>query len=603
MSKTHLVKSIVFGGKLSFAFLVAGALAGFSLNAQRPVKDRKGPALSSTVVARRGVDRITAAQMRSFLSFIAADEMEGRDTPSRGLDLTAQFLAINLARWGFKPAGSDGSFFQPIALRHTNVDSAGTFVELNGQRFKEGEEYIPSPVAGSVSGELIFAGNGWLIKSKDVDAYKGVDARGKVAVIFAPPGGYPRMLRQRESLGKQGEDWMNATDYALKQGVAGIVYVPDFQFLANWESNRQRIMERGLMLPDKFFKPGENQIPSIIASPKLANAIFQGEAQNAAALFESAYGSGAVLANSFALTSEKRLRINVATKTDSVKTSNIVAVWQGDDPVLQAEYVALGAHYDHLGIGNPIKGDSIYNGADDNASGTTSLLAMAEALAQAPSRPKRSILFVWHCGEEKGLWGSRYFTENPTVALDQVVTEINLDMIGRSKRDGDTNPRNQNLSGPNEIYVIGRSLMSTQLGELIETVNKSFLNLAYNFRYDDLDDPNRFFFRSDHYSYARKGIPIIAFFDGIHEDYHQPGDSSEKIDYQKLEKVTKTIYMTMWEIANTPTRPKVDKPLPARLTSCRCPARRAVTAYVGGCAHLPTPIHSLTLRGRREVTS
>ena len=146
------------------------------------------------------------------------------------------------------------------------------------------------------------------------------------------------------------------------------------------------------------------------------------------------------------------------------------------------------------------------------------------------------------------------------------MTQINIDMIGRSKKEGDTNPRNKELSGPNEIYVIGSKMMSTELGDLTEAVNKQYLNITYDYRYDDPNDPNRFFFRSDHYNYARKGIPIVFFFDGEHEDYHRPGDSVDKIDFQKMEKVARTVYMMLWEIANRPTRPKVDKQLPAQLS-------------------------------------
>jgi Zn-dependent M28 family amino/carboxypeptidase len=264
---------------------------------------------------------------------------------------------------------------------------------------------------------------------------------------------------------------------------------------------------------------------------------------------------------------QKKITMSVANNVEIVPTQNVVAVWEGSDPVLKNEYVALGAHYDHVGSGCPPNGtDTICNGADDDGSGTTALLAMAEALAKAPTRPKRSVLFVWHCGEEKGLWGSRYFTEYPTIPLNQVVAQLNIDMIGRSKKEGDTNPRNTDLTGPDAVYLIGSTMMSTELGELVNNVNKSFLNLTFDTRYDDPKDPHRFFFRSDHYNYARKGIPIIFFFDGEHEDYHRAGDSADKIDYQKMEKITRTIYMTLWEIANRPARLKVDKPLPTQIT-------------------------------------
>jgi Zn-dependent M28 family amino/carboxypeptidase len=209
----------------------------------------------------------------------------------------------------------------------------------------------------------------------------------------------------------------------------------------------------------------------------------------------------------------------------------------------------------------------VFNGADDDGSGTTALLAMAEALAHATVRPKRSTLFVWHCGEEKGLWGSRYFTNYPTVPIDHIIAQLNIDMIGRSRKDDDTNPRNNSLTGPNAVYVIGSTMMSTELGELTQSINKAYLNLTFDLRYDDPADPNRFFYRSDHYNYARKGIPIIFFFDGVHEDYHQLGDSPDKIDYGKMQKITRTIYLMLWELGNRPTRPKVDKPLPAQLSA------------------------------------
>jgi Zn-dependent M28 family amino/carboxypeptidase len=241
----------------------------------------------------------------------------------------------------------------------------------------------------------------------------------------------------------------------------------------------------------------------------------------------------------------------------------VVAVWEGSDAKLKSEYVAVGAHYDHVGICAAGTADPICNGADDDGSGTTAMLAMAEALARAKQRPKRSVLFVWHCGEEKGLWGSRYFAENPTIPLANIVTQLNMDMIGRSKKEGDTKPQNQTLSGPNTVYVIGSKMMSTELGELSERVNASYLNLQLDYRYDDPADPNRFFFRSDHINYARKGIPIIFYFDGVHEDYHRAGDEPQKIDYDKMQKITRTVYMTLWEIAVRPVRPKVDKQLPA----------------------------------------
>ena len=546
-------------------FLTALVLASFLVTtlpanyAQRTAP--KSKPRSVDVTTPRGVATISAEQIRDYLTFIASDEMEGRDTPSRGLDTTAKFLAMNLARWSFKPAGGDGTFFQRIELRRNRTDSGQSKVEINGRTLANGTDYLPIG-PGNVSGPLVFAGSGWFVKSKDIDAYKGIDPAGRIAVIVGAPNMRPRGF-SRTDYGKYGEDSMNPIDYARSRGVAGLIYVPDSQFIANWRSS-QRIIERGSTVVAKF-QPQQSSpsLPSIVLSTEAANALFEGEAQSV--IFNAS--SGPSLPTPFLMSDQKKVTLNVANNVETIQTQNVVAVWEGSDPVLKDEYVALGAHYDHVGSGCPPVGtDTICNGADDDGSGTTALLAIAEALAKAPTRPKRSVLFVWHCGEEKGLWGSRYFTEYPTVPLKQIVAQINIDMIGRSKKEGDTNSRNSELTGPDAIYLIGSTMMSTELGELVNSVNKSYLNITFNTKYDDPKDPNRFFFRSDHYNYARKGIPIIFFFDGVHEDYHRPGDTADKIDYQKMEKITRTVYMTLWTIGNRPARLKVDKPPPTQIS-------------------------------------
>ncbi|PYS70455.1 MAG: hypothetical protein DMF69_13490 [Acidobacteria bacterium] len=542
------------------SMLVISLPASYAQRATEKLK--KGTPVSTT--AQRGVDAITAAQMRDYLTFIASDEMEGRDTPSRGLDTTAKFLAMNLARWGFKPAGDNGTFLQRIELRRDRIDSAQTRVSLNGRALAAGTDYLPVAGGGDISGQLVFAGNGWFVKSKQVDAYKGIEPAGKIAVVFGSPSPFLRGVSRAE-LGKQGEDYMNPNDYARKVGAVGLIYIPDYSYLASWERNRQRTMERGTTVVAKFQTQTSSPLPSIVVSPEVANSILFGEKQTATQIFNASYGTTPLA--SFPLNASKTTTISIAAKSDVIPTQNVVAIWEGGDPVLKDEYVAIGAHYDHVGICAPGSPDQICNGADDDGSGTTAILSIAEALAKAPTRPKRSVIFVWHCGEEKGLWGSRYFTENPTVPLNKIVTQINIDMIGRSKKAGDTNARNKDLSGPSDVYLIGSTMMSTELGELVMSVNKSYLNIGYDTRYDDPADTNRFFFRSDHYNYARKGIPIIFYFDGVHEDYHQPGDSPDKIDYDKMEKITRTVYMTLWELTNRATRVKVDKPLPAQLST------------------------------------
>jgi len=534
--------------------------------AQRNTEKLKSKKVAVSVIEQRGVDTIAAEQMKDYLTFIASDEMEGRDTPSRGLDTTAKFLAMNLTRWGFKPAGDEGTFFQRIELHRDRTDPNQTKAELNGHTLTTGTDFLPLSGPGTLSGALVFAGSGWLIKSKEIDAYKGIDPSGRIAVIAGSPNTMPRGL-SRADLGKIGEDSIAPIEYARQKGVIGIVYVPDSQYLANWQRTRSRILERGATVVAKFQaqQQAAPTLPSIVVSADTANALFDGEKATSASILSAS--SVTNLPAPFAFSDQKKISLSLANSTESIPTQNVVAIWEGSDPVLKSEYVALGAHYDHVGSGcPPVGNDRICNGADDDGSGTTALLAMAEAFAKSPARPKRSILFVWHCGEEKGLWGSRYFTQFPTVPLDHVIAQLNIDMIGRSKKEGDTNPRNAELTGPDAIYLIGSTMMSTELGELVNSVNKSYLNVSFDTRYDDPKDPNRFFYRSDHFNYARKGIPIIFFFDGVHEDYHRAGDTADKIDYQKMQKITRTIYMTAWELASRATRPKVDKPLPAQLT-------------------------------------
>ena len=517
---------------------------------------------AAALLAARGVDTISAAQLRDYLYFIASDEMEGRDTPSRGLDTTAKFIAMNLSRWGFKPAGDDGTFFQRIALRRDQLDGARSTAEINGQKFNFGDDFLPNAVSATLTGPLVYVGRGWIVQSKNMDDYKGIEVKDKIMVVFGQ--GLPPGLTQADMRANQGQGLASPANYARQHGAKGILTVPDAGTTQNWEQQRQRLMLPPRATVEKFQTQTNNApVPTITMSAKMANALFDGEKFDAATIVTRAQSSEPVPA--FDLNSSKKVNITIAVKPDHPGTQNIVAVWEGGDAVLKNEYVAVGAHYDHIGICAPGTADPICNGADDDGSGTTALLGMAEAISHAKARPKRSVLFVWHCGEEKGLWGSRYFTDYPTIPLAQIVTQLNIDMIGRSKKDGDTEPRNKDLSGPNQIYVIGSRMMSTELGELTEAVNKSFLNLQFDYRYDDPNDPNRFFFRSDHYNYARKGIPIVFFFDGVHEDYHRPGDEPQKIDYVKMEKVARTVYVMLWEVANRATRVKVDKQLPAQL--------------------------------------
>ncbi|MBA3694372.1 MAG: M20/M25/M40 family metallo-hydrolase, partial [Acidobacteria bacterium] len=415
---------------------------------------------------------------------------------------------------------------------------------------------------------LVFAGNGWLLKSKNLDALKDTDIKGKTVVIYSKDF-YPDGVTQADlfsgKLGKAFVDWIEPLSYARERGAAGLIIIATPEDEENWQ-NQRRQRERGGAAVEKFTQISiskNRNIPTIVISRDAAENLFQGES---IAFSEINRLSEANLPlPTVAL--GKTASYTVQSKIDKASTQNVAAVWEGNDPVLKNEMVAIGAHYDHVGTNPNAKGeDKIWNGADDDGSGTVAVLSIAEALAKSPKRPKRSVLFVWHAGEEKGLWGSEYFNRFPTVDIKSVVAQLNIDMIGRSRKAGDTNPKNANLTNETEVYVIGSEMMSSELGEITKTVNNSFLNLTYNYKYDDPKDPNRFFFRSDHFNYAVNGIPIVFWFDGVHEDYHQPGDEPQKIDYAKMERISRTIFLTLWELADLKERPKVDKQLPPELT-------------------------------------
>jgi len=522
-------------------------------------------AAAAPALSHGNAEFITAAELKDYLYFIAADELEGRNTPSRGLDIAAKFIATHLSRWGLKPVGDDGTYFQHIALRRNKIEPAQTRAEVNGQGFKFGDDFLAAPVSGSASGPLVYVGHGWVIKSKNLNPYQGIDVKDKI-VVYAG-GRLPKGVNSTDLKGEEGDQWERPQTYAQRNGAKGMIIIPNPILLSTWDQRRQASLQPSAPMVEKFQHPDSRpSLPTITASERMLTALFQGEKEDAAAVLKRAASNEP--ADSFELSPDKRASLTVQDKSESVQTQNVVAVLEGSDPVLKNEYVAVGAHYDHVGNSapacRPVNEDTICNGADDDGSGTVSVLTMADAFAHGP-RPKRSILFVWHAGEEKGLWGSRYINQFPIVPLNQIITQLNIDMIGRSKKAGDTNPANRELSGPNEIYVIGSKMMSTELGALSEAVNKSYLNLSFNYKYDDPKDPNRFFFRSDHFNYAQKGIPIIFYFDGVHEDYHRPTDSPDKIDYQKMEQVARTIFATAWELANTASRPRVDKQLPAEL--------------------------------------
>lgn len=544
--------------KLTALILIVFVLSGVpSLIAQ---KQTKGNGTGAATAPRFGnVDAISAKQLKDYLTFIASDELEGRDTPSKGLDIAAKYIAQHLASWGIKPAGDNGSYFQKVPLGLEKVVARDTRLELGGQSYEYGKDFLTTITNASFNNiPVVFAGYGWVIKSKNINAYQGIDVKDKIVVVV---NSLPKGISFNDLKGPPGGDWMSPAFYAQTNGAKAVINFPTFGNLINWDSSKWNQSDKGSV---SF---GNQQplikIPTVTASPRMLSSLFFGEKATATALFNKTQTLDEH--TPFDLKPEKRISMNVAVKAEPIHTQNVVGILEGSDPVLKNEYVAIGAHYDHVGMNPFAPGpDKIFNGADDDGSGTVAVMSIAEAFAKGAQKPKRSILFIWHAGEEKGLWGSEYFANNPTVPIGSIITQLNIDMIGRYQNPGDeTHPQNKDLPKPNEIFTIGASMMSTELGQISNAVNKEFLNVNFNLKYDAADHPEQFFYRSDHFNYAKKGIPIIFYMDGSHADYHQVSDSIEKINFDSMEKITKTIFATGWELANRATRPKVDKPLPA----------------------------------------
>lgn len=534
-------------------FLITTALLVQSVVAQAPIKP--------TTAMQRSAEHITAKQLSDYLYFVASDEMEGRDTPSRGLDLTAKFLAMNLSRWGFKPGGDDGTFFQKIALRREVLDTAATKLSIGGTDMAMGKDFVRIRGNGSATdAPLVFGKDGWRIDASNYDALSGVDVKGKIVVLagrafsqrylVATPANVAENTLKAEDRGKT---WVDPIANARDKGAAGVIILAPESMMGFW-SQVTGFFGRGSMYPEKLPPanlPASEPIPIVLASAnRKADLLGDIDPMTAAAGPLNKNGS-----------------VGAQSRVETAWTQNVVAIWEGSDPKLKQEMVAVGSHYDHVGVNPDLPGpDKIYNGADDDGSGTVAMLAIAEALAKTPTRPKRSILFVWHTGEEKGLWGAEYFNKFPTVDIKQVIAQLNIDMIGRSRKPDDVDPRNKDLTDENSVYVIGSEVMSSMLGQVVKGTNAGYLNMNYDYRYDAPNDPNRFFFRSDHFHYAVNGIPVAFWFTGVHEDYHQVGDHPDKIDYPKMEKIARTIYITLWQLAGLKERPKVDKQLPPELT-------------------------------------
>ena len=658
------------------AFVLSVLLSVRPANSQS--KSKAAAKITAAAPNYGNVDSITDAEMKIYLFFLASDQLEGRNLPSRGFDTAALYVASHLAEWGLKPGGSTSKtvgplqpYFMPMELVSKSVIADQSKASITappaaagrgrggagggagaggggarggggaaaGPRTTEFEYTKDWSVAGGGRGgpplealdlnaNMVFAGNGYVINKTKTNPYEGLDVKGKVIVVAglpaelaaqaatagrggrggrggdaaapaaagdaapAPaanaPGGVPA-----NPLGEACTDFLTPEQYAAKNGALAVVTIANFQQLSTMANpnaagafggfgggGRAGLNGPTYTVPKLQASQACPSSPGITAGLSMTNAIFQGEKLGAQQVF---YGAGAnAKQESFELTPAKKIALKVALKTEENHAENVVGILEGSDPVLKNEYVVISGHLDHIGLAAPLPdGHNVNNGADDDGSGSAGLLALARAYAEGAAkgiRPKRSIIFAWLAGEEKGLWGSQYMTQYPFIDLSKVVANLNMDMIGRTKGPGytDSDPTHV-LVEPNEILVVGPNISSDDLEKTIETVNDGYLKMKLNHFYDatapDATHDNlgpqprgqRIFYRSDHYNFAKMGIPIAFFTTGLHPDYHRATDTPDKIDYKQMQTVARTMGAVGWVLATQPGRPGLNAKLPEQL--------------------------------------
>lgn len=486
------------------------------------------------------VDSITPTELRMHLEFLASDELGGRYTLSPNFGIAARYLAAHLEAYGFRGAGDHGDFLQTFEVVSAKPDPANSALTITvggkTSNYGFGDFYpLGATATASASGPIVFVGAGISSPAQKHDDYAGVDVHGKLVLIA---GGTPSGI-DASKLGpnEQGEGAARA------HGAVGVLQLPS-QRLADFMKNKgfaERFAGRETV---RLARDSEGKLPTLTLGPDLADKLLALAGLNLKAVYEAAGKKQSLEPR--ALDGAASARIDIAVQPARTTTQNVAGILEGTDPQLKNEYVIFSAHYDHLKTGP--KGE-IYHGADDDGSGTTAVLAIARAMSL--NRPKRSVLVMFHAGEELGLLGSEYNTDySPAVPLDQMVVDLNIDMIGRSKPPGDNDQLDEHLTDANTVYLVGSNRISKELHQISEETNSQFQKLKLDYYYNDPSNPERIYFRSDHWNYAKHGVPIIFYFDGTHVDYHQPTDTVDKIDFTKLTQITRLVFETGWRIAN-----------------------------------------------------
>ncbi|MEO8171899.1 MAG: M28 family peptidase [Sediminibacterium sp.] len=474
---------------------------------------------------------ITPKALKEKLTILAGPEMEGRETGTPGQKRAAEWIESEFKRMGLQPG--NGSSYQQVYPLYADMITDKK-LSVNGRQFSFDKDYSFTTAVPSGKwnvNNVVFAGYGLVDSAKGIDDYKGLDVRGKIVVVVdggtTPAAGGPG--------GGRGGNFGNPkAAAAMARGAAGLLTVA---------SNFPRTVPTPLKGRVSMTKSNATFFTASI-SDEVASALL-------GRTFRIPFADLKDI-NKGTYVSELAI---VATKTvENTESSNVLGIIPGTDK--KDEFVFLTGHYDHLG--KNAKGEIFY-GADDDGSGSVGVMQMAEAFAVAAkkgSKPRRTMIFMTVSGEEKGLWGSQYYSENPTVDLSKASVDLNTDMIGR----GDTSRKGDTL---NYIYVIGHDKLSSELAPINESVNKLYdINLGLDYKYDDPNDRNRIYFRSDHYNFARKGVPILFFYDGmLGSDYHKLTDTVDKIHFEVMAKRAQLVFHTGWVMANRDAMMKRDTPL------------------------------------------
>lgn len=480
---------------------------------------------------------ITAKDLFNHLNILASDEFEGRETGTQGMELAADYIAMQFKSMGLPPVGSENGYFQDVYFNRTSWNE--NTLEINGNSYRHLWDYVGYATLNDdmpvfESDEVLYLGYG--IDDPNYSDYKGKDVNGKVIMINK---GEPFSADSISYVSgtRNSSDWSKSVwkklETARAKGVNMVLIIEDN--LKGFLNNNRRFLVSPSLRLGRGDEERDRFASHLYISTTMARDIIGEQDKKLKRWRKINTKKG----KSKALGFKTKLNGTFKRNVELIEGYNVLGYIEGTDK--KDELVVVSAHYDHLGK----RAKDIYNGADDNGSGTSSVLEIAEALSlakKAGKGPRRSVLCLLVTGEEKGLLGSEYYSENPIYPLDKTVVNVNVDMIGRTDKKYGTNA--------NYIYVIGSDRLSTDLHYLNEKVNQDYSGLTLDYKYNSEKDPNRYYFRSDHYNFAKKGIPAIFFFSGVHEDYHRITDTVDKIMFDKTEKVSRHIFHLIWELAN-----------------------------------------------------